>query len=107
MYRKRTSLSQREIAFLVGLNGGQDVSRYERLARSPSLRMLLAAHVLYGVSPHELYPGLFKEVEQLIIKRAKMLDAELSTKRHTPVHQHKREFLVEVIQNIEARNRRV
>ncbi len=36
-YRKRSGLTQSEVARLLGLESGQLISRYERLDRSPNL----------------------------------------------------------------------
>ena len=40
-YRKRSNLSQDEVAFLLGCRGGTKVSRYERHARKPNLEQFL------------------------------------------------------------------
>ena len=44
-YRKRSGLSQDEVAFLLGCQTGAKVSRYEPFARKPSLETLFAYEV--------------------------------------------------------------
>ncbi len=105
-FRKRSGLSQQEVAFLLDLKSGQMVSRYERLSRTPSSAVLLAAVILFDVSPHDLLPGICKKVEKRIAIRAKTLIALFDTQPQTPRLLHKREFLLDVIERIEARHTR-
>jgi transcriptional regulator with XRE-family HTH domain len=71
--RKRLSLSQGEVAFLLGTQSGSKVSRYERFATQPSLETVLAFEVIYQRSASELFGGLYQKVEQEVIARAKAL----------------------------------
>lgn len=61
----------------MGVGSGAAVSRYERLARRPSLETALACQAALGVPVHELFPGIYAEVEQAIIQRARLLAARL------------------------------
>ena len=72
-HRKRLSLSQGEVAFLLGNQGGADISRYERFAREPSLETVLALEVIFQRSASELFAGLYQKVEQEVTERAKAL----------------------------------
>lgn len=76
-HRKRAGLSQDEAAFLLGLSGGDKVSRYERRSRLPSLETVLAAEAVFGVPASELFAGLFEEVEEETRKRARDLAKSL------------------------------
>jgi transcriptional regulator with XRE-family HTH domain len=76
--RKRLTLSQREVAFLLGNQGGADISRYERFAREPSLETALALEVIFQRSASELFPGLYQKVEQEVTARAKGLASRTS-----------------------------
>ena len=76
-HRKRQTLSQEEVAFLLGVNGmdkGIKVSRDENLAREPNLRIALAYEVIYGKPVRELFAGLYEQVEQEVAERAKLLN---------------------------------
>lgn len=71
--RKRLSLSQNEVAFLLGTQTGAQVSRYEQFAREPSLETALALEVIFQRSASELFGGLYQKVEREVIERAKIL----------------------------------
>jgi transcriptional regulator with XRE-family HTH domain len=71
--RKRLSLSQDEVAFLLGTQSGAKISRYERFAREPSLETALAFEVIFQRSASELFGGLYQKVEQEVMARAKTL----------------------------------
>lgn len=71
--RKRLSLSQNEVAFLLGTRSGAKVSLYEGFDRVPSLETVLALEVIYQRSASELFGGLYQKVEQEVMARAKIL----------------------------------
>jgi transcriptional regulator with XRE-family HTH domain len=77
-YRKRAGLSQDEVAFLLGCKGGAKVSRYERLARRPSVETAFGCEVVFGVPSRELLAGVFEKVEEQIRKRAQALAEKLN-----------------------------
>jgi transcriptional regulator with XRE-family HTH domain len=80
-HRKRGGLTQDETAFLLGFQSGTKISRFERLARRPNLETALACQVVFGVPAHELFPGVFAEVENTVIERARLLSEQLQTQR--------------------------
>jgi len=75
--RRSHGLTQRELAFLCGMDGGTSLSRYERSVRDPSLAALLALSVVFGSSPATLFPGLHVEVSRMVMERAEELFARL------------------------------
>lgn len=72
-HRKRLALSQDEMAFLLGMQDGTNVSRNERFARVPSLEAALAYEVIHGKPARELFAGLFENIEQEVTARAATL----------------------------------
>ena len=86
--RKRLSLSQEEVAFMLGGTGenkGSKVSRDESFNREPGLRAALAYEVIHGKPVRELFAGLYEQVEQDVAQRAKLLTyrkRRLDSKRH-------------------------
>jgi len=48
-YRKRSSLSQDEVASLLGCESGTKISRYECFDRKPGLEATLACAIVFGV----------------------------------------------------------
>src|SRR2546428_10823137 len=77
-YRKRAGLSQDEVAFLLGCRSGAKVSRYERLARRPSLETAFAYEAVFGVPARDLFAGVYEKVESDIVKRARVLAGKLT-----------------------------
>jgi len=74
-HRKRLTLSQEEVAFLLGVNGmekGIKVSRDENSVREPSLEIALAYEAIYGIPVRELFAGLYEQAERKVAERAKI-----------------------------------
>lgn len=74
--RKRLSLSQEEVGFLIGAKGSgkeSTVSREERFIRESSLQAAIAYEVIYGKPIRELFAGLYEEVELSVAERARIL----------------------------------
>jgi transcriptional regulator with XRE-family HTH domain len=81
-YRKRSGLSQDEVAFLLGCQNGTKVSRYERFSRKPNLETLLAYEMVFGAPARELFAGAYQKVERKICHRTQLLTRKLN--RATP-----------------------
>lgn len=79
--RKRLSLSQEEVAFLLGAESGAKVCRYERFAREPSLRTALACEAIFQRPVRELFAGLYQTTEQEVALRTKALARKTRTKK--------------------------
>ncbi len=77
-YRKRSGFSQDELAFLLGSASGGKVSRYERLARNPSLRTAFAYEVIFRTPVKYLFAGLYEKVERLTLIRVRQLAKKLA-----------------------------
>jgi transcriptional regulator with XRE-family HTH domain len=92
-YRKRTALSQDEVAFLLGCKSGTKVSRYERHARKPNLETLFAYEMVFGAPARELFAGVYQKVEKRITNRAQLLTRNLSRATPTPMATRKLQIL--------------
>lgn len=92
-YRKRAGLSQEELAYVLGLSGGDKVSRLERRSRVPSLETLLAYEAAFGVPARELVAGLYEKVEEETRRRAKALARRLEQGEEGPWTERKLESL--------------
>ncbi len=77
-FRKRSHLSQDEVAFLLGGGSGCKVSRYERFTRVPNLQTAMAFEVVYGIPIKELFAGIFQKVEGQTLRRARLLASRLT-----------------------------
>ena len=78
-YRKRSGLTQREVAFLVGCRNGAQVSRYEKRRRLPPLRTALACEAAFGVPVSVLFAGLREVAGQAVGERLLALKSKLET----------------------------
>jgi transcriptional regulator with XRE-family HTH domain len=78
--RKRTGLSQKEVAFLLGCTSGAKVSRYERFHREPTLRTALAYEALFHVPVAELFAGIAEETQRDTHRRARRLTRRLANR---------------------------
>ena len=76
-HRRRWGFTQKELAYLLGIKSGTQVSRYERLQREPQLRVALACEVIFGSCPRSLFPQLFSLVEEDVMQRASQLQQSL------------------------------
>ena len=79
MYRKRSGLTQREVAFLLGCRNGAQVSRYEKRRRVPPLAMALACEAAFGVPVSELFAGMRESAGKAVGKRLLALKSKLET----------------------------
>jgi len=80
MYRKRSSVLLRDVAYLLNMNTG-NLSRYEKGHRDPTPDILLTYSVLFDTSvAHLLHQGYSKIKEQLIV-RSNLLIAQLKGER--------------------------
>ena len=75
--RRRWGLTQRELAFLIGLRRGDHISRVEQLKRLPSLTVAIACIIIFDSSPYILFPGLFEDIQESVLERATELYDEL------------------------------
>lgn len=79
-HRRRWGLTQKELAHLLGVKSGTQVSRYERLVRKPKLLVVFACQVVFGELPHRVFPHLFSKVEEGVMRRAYKLYQSLEGK---------------------------
>ncbi len=85
MYRKRTGLSQPELAYLLGVKSAAAVSRYERFKRVPTLESAFASQMIYDVPIRDLFAGVAAKAERAVQHRARVLEKRLSTEgRYSP-----------------------
>lgn len=79
-YRKRSGLTQSEVAFLLGCKNAGQVSRYERRHRLPTLRTALACASILRVPLETLFAGVQREVDREASGRLAKLRLKLETK---------------------------
>src|SRR3954464_4298773 len=72
-HRKRLALSQDDVSFLLGVRSGAKACRYERFLRQPGLETALAYVAIFQKQIHDLFPGLYEQIRQRVVMRARIL----------------------------------
>ena len=105
-YRKRSGLTQDELAYLAGLKDGSSISKIERLHREPELKTLLTCEALFQVPAQDLFPGTQRKVELGVRPRAvtllRQLQEELRRSPHDQVLMDKVKMLAEFLKGREG-----
>jgi len=76
-HRRKSGLSQRELAQIVGFFTGVQVSKHERSVVIPALLIAVGYEVIFRVSIAELFPGLYQSVEGRIAEYLANMEEEL------------------------------
>ncbi len=97
MYRKRTGLTQAEVAYLLGSTHRSKVSRYERGVRIPSLANVIGFEIVFQAPLKALFAGTYEKVNEGIRDRARRLSREIDAKPSTPVQKQKFDALVDIV----------
>jgi len=95
--RKRLTLSQNQLAFLLGVGSGSKISRYERCLRNPGLTAMLALEVIFQKPGRELFARLYREVQKSVAVRARLLNRKMQIQNPLSVSQTQRETLARLI----------
>ena len=67
--RKRMSLGQKQVAHLLGHRTRDQISRYERGLRTPTLRIAMELSIIYRTPLHLLFPDLYRQVQEELLQR--------------------------------------
>ena len=73
MHRRKSGLSQRELAVLVGYKDQWQVSRHERSDTSPSLMIALAYQAVFRIPVSEIFAGMHATAAQTVEEKLKVL----------------------------------
>jgi DNA-binding XRE family transcriptional regulator len=79
-YRRRSFLSQDEVAFLLGAKTGTQVTRHEGANRIPKMETALGYEVLFNVPLRDLFASEAYKVETIIRERLPELIREAEEK---------------------------
>lgn len=89
--RRSAGLDQEELAFLFDITQ-PTVSRLEAGDRHPSTQVLVASHLAFGAKLPVLFPDLYREVADALMRHAAMLERQLRH-AHGPDVEKMRRFL--------------
>lgn len=79
-HRKRSGLSQRQLAKILGYRSRSVVSRHECSNSMPSLETALAYQAIFRVPVADLFPGRYHNIEKAIEMQVAALKAMLEKK---------------------------
>jgi DNA-binding XRE family transcriptional regulator len=68
-YRLRWGLSQGELAYLLGWDRPDVISRIEKKQRHPTLSLAMACFILFGTPAPLLFPDMSTSIEALVMAR--------------------------------------
>ena len=87
-YRKKTHVTQFDVAFLLGLDENSLLSRWESGERPPSLEAIISYHLLFNTPPLDFFVNQRNEVRQkLIIGISQLLSMLKSQDKNANVQQ--------------------
>jgi transcriptional regulator with XRE-family HTH domain len=92
-YRKRSGLSQREVALLIDFLAAGNVSRHETGDRVPSFEQAFAYEAVFGIPASALFPGEYEKARRQVETQAQQLFEKLSQKPKTAASKRRLEFL--------------
>lgn len=75
--RRRSGLSQREVAEILGFKTDVPASRHESSRTHPDLRTAMGYEVLFGIPIAAQFPTLYRSVEAVIENRIRELKCRL------------------------------
>jgi transcriptional regulator with XRE-family HTH domain len=75
--RKRSGLSQRDVARILGCVSAFQVSRHEHSASSPSVEAAFGYQVLFQQSASEIFPGLYESIRSQVNEQILEIENEL------------------------------
>lgn len=100
LYRKRSPLTQSDIACLLGLPDDSNISRYEKGQREPGIEFLLVYHLLFDATIESFFEYQSTEIKAILLKRIESLNIELRKEPNSAKHIPKIKFLEQVISRL-------
>lgn len=76
-HRKKSGLSQRELASILGFLSEIQISRHERSVTIPGLLIALGYEAIFRAPISEIFPGLYQTVEASIEERLAEMEKNL------------------------------
>jgi transcriptional regulator with XRE-family HTH domain len=77
--RRKSGLSQRELALILGSVTASQISRHERSIAPPSLLTAFAYQAVFRMPVSDIFPGLFHAIEDGIEERMNQFEGELNS----------------------------
>jgi transcriptional regulator with XRE-family HTH domain len=84
-HRKNLGFTQTEVAYLLGFDNANLVSRYEKRERMPPVQTALAYEAIFGIPVAELFAGVRQRIVSDVEKRRSELTSRLRAKDQTGI----------------------
>lgn len=105
--RLRWSLTQDELARLLGYKSRSTIWAIEKCEMAPNTESLLALEMIFGKRPEELFPELYDLVEERVARDLYEMQQELTEKgTDTPRTRAKHQLLAEALSRAALRTKR-
>jgi DNA-binding XRE family transcriptional regulator len=95
--RRKSTLAQEDIAFLLGAISGTRIGRHESGECEPPLNVALAYEVIFGRGVGTIYSDELLKIAKQICKRAQKLHESLGYRRNDRFRDKKQAVLEEII----------
>jgi DNA-binding XRE family transcriptional regulator len=99
-YRKRSSLTQTDLARLLGHVSSSAVSRLEAGEHAPDLKTAFLLEAAFGASASQLFRMLYAPLAKAVLDRAELLNDSLSLQSETPEIRRRRNELKAIISRL-------
>ena len=77
MSRKQSQLNQADLGFIFGLSDYSNISRWEQGHRLPSIEVLIAYSLLFGIQIETLFERKKEEIAKAMVERIRVLIEDL------------------------------
>lgn len=94
--RREWALTQKELAYLLGRKSPAHISRVEQGSRKPQIDIALGGEVLFGLTPEQLFPTLYADIEESVLARAATLYEKLD-KEESKIAERKKMLLTDAM----------
>lgn len=99
-YRKKTCLSQQDVADLFGNKDISQISRYETCPISPQIEISLLYHLLFDVPMNMFFERKKEEIRKRLVMRIPNIIHELNCVQQNELTDEKMTYLKSLLQNL-------
>lgn len=100
LFRKRSHLTQSDIAYILQLPDYANVSRWEQGHRKPNLETLITYHLLFNIPIESLFERQRHELKGRVKERLAQRISELKTLSHEPKVDSRIRFLDSILSRL-------
>lgn len=103
-YRKKTCLTQQDVALLFGNKDVSQISRYETCPINPQVEISLLYHLLFNVPMTSFFAQQKEAIHKKLLQRIPNIINEFKAVQSTPLIEEKIEFLSKLLENLTNRS---